>query len=284
MEWWNYFFQKFWYQLEPDISKAATQSINGLLEQFKPSFISSLVLSEFTLGSQAPVIRAVKAFPRVAGDDRAQLMFHVEFQPLTYEDLIAERVRQEKVKMSLNSQTGDYGGFTKDMQNSKITLMAYVGAGTAKIGVPVELKNLAIEGQFIVRFKFGAQSPYISNISTWFPDEYGPPQIDFELIPLKAGNILDVGMLSGAIYGAVNAATRGALTYPGVKVDLTSMMAPPTDSAEWAAGVLRYTMISAKELPNVDMFSGHSDPYARALLGVTGAEKELSRTRVIKDK
>jgi Ca2+-dependent lipid-binding protein len=71
MEWWNYFFQKFWYQLEPDISKAAIQSVNGLLEQYKPSFISSLILSEFTLGTQAPVIRAVKAFPRVSGDDRA---------------------------------------------------------------------------------------------------------------------------------------------------------------------------------------------------------------------
>ncbi|KAI9029290.1 hypothetical protein DFJ74DRAFT_479625 [Hyaloraphidium curvatum] len=284
MDWFNYFFQKFWYQLEPDISKTAIQAVNTQLEAFKPSFISSLVLSEFTLGSQPPVIKAVKSFPRVSGDDRAQVMFHVEWTPLTQEDLIAERVRQERIRSAIKTQAEqDGGGFSKDMQNSKIVLMAYVGAGAAKVGVPVELKNVALEGQFIVRFKFGPQVPYIQTVNAWFPDEYGPPAIDFELQPLKSVNVLDVPLLSGAIQNAIKGTLESMLKYPGYKVDLTGLAAPPTDAAEWAAGVLRMTIISARNLPNVDMFSGASDPYCKILMGVTGAEKVLGQTRIIKD-
>jgi len=92
-----------------------------------------------------------------------------------------------------------------------------------------------------------------------------------------------VPMLSATLYSAISAAMTSALKYPGIKVDLSSMSAPATESNDWAAGVLRFTVISAKELPNVDMFSGASDPYVRTLMGVTGAEKEVARTRIIKD-
>lgn len=244
--------------------------------------VSALVLSEFTLGSQAPVIRAAKAFPRVFGDDRAQLMFHVTFTPLEEEDMIAERVRQSKNKLRVDAQKDDYGHFSKDLENSKITLTAYLNMGT-KVGVPIELKNLAMEGQFIIRFKFMSAMPYVSDVQVWFPDEFGPPSVDFQLQPLKSVDVLNVPGLNSIIDSAIRDGVKGALQYPGIKQDLSAMAAPPAESGEWAAGVLRFTVISAKDLPNMDTFSGASDPYAKALMGLTGAERELARTRVIKD-
>lgn len=60
--------QRFWTSFEPTLSASIVESVNSVLEASTPGFIQSIRLTEFTLGSEAPVILGAQAFPQTDSD------------------------------------------------------------------------------------------------------------------------------------------------------------------------------------------------------------------------
>jgi hypothetical protein len=283
VDWWNIWFSKFWMEYEPSLSKSLATSINNVLTGSKPGFVQSWFLSEFTLGTQAPSIVGVKTYPQVQTDDVCMLLFHIVFLPMDYEDLQAEQAYLRRKRLAARKDPTAVLGAAHDLKNSKMVLKCYFGLGKMRVPVPIELKDVGFEGQFIVRFKFGPTWPHIQVMNVWFPEEYGPPQLDFSLKPLKGLDVYDIPGLKGFINSLVESQSRKFLQFPGY----TYSFAQGPDQAALAnlsAGVLRISIYQARGLPNVDTLQGVSDPFVEVKLGTTGAQKVVMITRVVKDK
>lgn len=69
MDWCNYFLEKFWYYLEPSISQIVCDQANPILAGLPiPSFVTSVWLDSFSLGTKPPRIDCVKTLIGTAPD------------------------------------------------------------------------------------------------------------------------------------------------------------------------------------------------------------------------
>jgi len=55
---------KFWLIYEPVLSATVVQTVDGILVDQTPAFLDSIRLTTFTLGTKAPRVESVKAFPK----------------------------------------------------------------------------------------------------------------------------------------------------------------------------------------------------------------------------
>jgi len=283
VDWWNIWFSKFWMEYEPSLSQSLGTSINNVLTGSKPSFVQSWFLSEFTLGTQAPNIVGVKTYPQVQTDDVCMLLFHIVFMPMDYEDMQAEQAYLRRKRLAARKDPTEVLGAAHDLKNSKMVLKCFFGVGKLRVPVPIELKDVGFEGQFIFRFKFGPTWPHIQVMNVWFPEEYGPPQLDFSLKPLKGLDVYDIPGLKGFINNLVDSQARQFLQFPGYTYSFEQ--GPSQEQlANLSAGVLRVCIYQARGLPNVDTLQGVSDPFVEVKLGTTGAQKTVMVTRVVKDR
>lgn len=67
-EWLNFIIERLWNVLEPIISIKATEKINAVLLDSCPTFLDSLMLTEFTLGSSSPNIVTARVHPQTQPD------------------------------------------------------------------------------------------------------------------------------------------------------------------------------------------------------------------------
>jgi Ca2+-dependent lipid-binding protein len=68
LEWLNCFLQKFWLIFEPVLSAQVIGQVDTLLSENTPSFLDSIRMSSFTLGTKAPRIDGVKSYPKTSPD------------------------------------------------------------------------------------------------------------------------------------------------------------------------------------------------------------------------
>lgn len=75
-EWINLILERFWAVLEPVLSQKVIEKVNVVLHQNKPGFLDSLVLKEFTLGSNAPCVLGARSYPQTLPNVIVQ-QFHI---------------------------------------------------------------------------------------------------------------------------------------------------------------------------------------------------------------
>jgi hypothetical protein len=59
---------KFWLIYEPVLSATVVQTVDSILVDQTPAFLDSIRLTTFTLGTKAPRVESVKAFPKTDPD------------------------------------------------------------------------------------------------------------------------------------------------------------------------------------------------------------------------
>lgn len=59
---------KFWLIYEPVLSASVVQTVDSILVDQTPAFLDSIRLTTFTLGTKAPRVESVKAFPKTDPD------------------------------------------------------------------------------------------------------------------------------------------------------------------------------------------------------------------------
>ncbi|CAJ0651989.1 14937_t:CDS:2, partial [Entrophospora sp. SA101] len=257
-EWINEFLHRFWMIYEPVLSATIVQIADGILLSSTPSFLDSIRLTTFTLGSKAPIIESVKSYPN-AEDDIVIMDWRVSFVP----NDIANMTRAQLIKKV----------------NPKIILTIRVGRGMVGAGLPVLLEDISFSGLMRIKLKLMNTFPHVKTIGLSFLEE---PKIDYVLKPIGGEtfgfDIANIPGLSDFIRNQIHANLRPMMYDPNVFVlDAESLVGGYP--IETAIGVLELKIISAKKLRNVERF-GTSDPYVK--LTILG-QAELGRTKVIDD-
>ncbi|ORZ23286.1 C2 domain-containing protein [Absidia repens] len=257
-DWINNFMNRFWLIYEPGLSAQIISTADAILIESTPSFLDSIRLSTFTLGTKAPRIEGIKTYPRTE-PNVVCMDWKVSFVPNDTSDL-TKRDMDAKI-------------------NPKITLTVRVGKGMLGAGMPILLEDLSFTGNMRLKFKFYNEFPHIKTVEASFLEV---PEIDYSLKPVGGETFgFDINMIPGLepfIKEQIHA-TLGPMMYaPNVyTVDLTGNVASLDD----ANGVAAITLYSGSNLKAADFF-GSLDPYVSFHVGNIH-NAAISETKSIED-
>ncbi|KXX80143.1 Tricalbin-3 [Madurella mycetomatis] len=259
VEWINSFLVKFWPIYQPVLAQTVVNSVDQVLSSATPSFLDSLKLKTFTLGSKPPRMEHVKTYPK-AEDDIVIMDWMFSFTPNDTADMTA---RQLKNKI-----------------NPKVVLEIRVGKAMVSKGLDVIVEDMAFTGLMRLKIKLQIPFPHVEKIEMSFLDR---PTIDYVCKPLGGETFgFDINFVPGLesfimeqIHGTLGPMMYAPNVFP---IEVAKMLAgTPVDQA---IGVVAVTLHGAQGLKNSDKFSGTPDPYAVVSLN---RRQPLAQTKVIKE-
>ncbi|KAF7731921.1 hypothetical protein EC973_007752 [Apophysomyces ossiformis] len=260
--WINHFLSRFWLIYEPVLSAQIIGTADAILIESTPSFLDSIRLSTFTLGTKAPRIDGIKTYPRTE-PNVVCMDWKLSFIPNDVLDL-SQRDLQSKV-------------------NPKIVLTIRVGKGMLGAGMPVLLEDIAFSGTLRLKFRLFNEFPHVKTVEASFLEK---PHFDYSLKPVGGETFgFDINNIPGLqtfVQEQVHA-TLGPMMYaPNVyTVDVAGIMAGTIADLDSANGVLALTIYSGSNLKGSDMF-GTLDPYVTFHIGDV-RNPELGRTSAHED-
>ncbi|GES95782.1 C2 domain-containing protein [Rhizophagus clarus] len=257
-EWINEFLRRFWLIYEPVLSATIVKTADGIMEASKPSFLDSIRLTTFTLGSKPVTIESIKSYPK-SDDDVVVMDWKISYIP----NDTANMTRSQLVRKV----------------NPKIVLTIRLGKGMVGAGVPILLEDMSFSGLIRVKLKLINTFPHVKTVDISFLEE---PKLDYVLKPIGGEtfgfDIANLPGLSTFILDQVHATLRPMMYAPNVYT-LDAEQLVGGYPIETAIGVLKLTIFNAKGLRNAERF-GTSDPYVKVKVH---GNIELARTKVIDD-
>ncbi|CAO0794357.1 unnamed protein product [Mucor circinelloides] len=259
--WMNHFLDRFWLIFEPALSAQIIGQVDAILAENTPSFLDSIRMSSFTLGTKAPSVDGIKVYPGTA-PDVVCMDWKLSFIPNDVLDLTA-REAQQKV-------------------NPKIVLTIRVGKGMIGAGMPVLLEDIAFSGHLRIKLKLFNEMPHVKSVELSFLEK---PHFDYVLKPVGGDTLgFDINNIPGLesfIKDQVHSNLGPMMYAPNVfTLDVAAMMEGGND-LDTANGVLAVTIYSASNLKPNDLF-GSLDPYCSFRVGNVH-NPELARTTAIEN-
>ncbi|KAF9635988.1 putative membrane bound c2 domain protein [Lasiodiplodia theobromae] len=264
LEWINSFLVKFWPIYAPVLCSTIVASVDQVLSTSCPTFLESLRMKLFVLGTKPPRMEHVKTYPK-AQDDIVLMDWKFSFTPNDVSDLTARQI--------------------KNKQNPKVVLEIRVGKGVVSKGLDVIVEDMAFSGIMRLKVKLQIPFPHIEKVEFCFLER---PTIDYVCKPLGGDTFgFDINFIPGLetfIQEQIHANLGPMMYAPNVfPIEIAKMLAGnPVDQA---IGVLQITFHGAQGLKNPDKFSGTPDPYAtvsinnREVLGKTKTVFENANPR-----
>ncbi|KAG5976940.1 hypothetical protein E4U55_007136 [Claviceps digitariae] len=259
LEWINSFMVKFWPIYQPVLAQTIINSVDQVLSSATPSFLDSLKLKTFTLGSKPPRMEHVKTYPKTE-DDIVMMDWKFSFTPNDTADLTARQVTNKI--------------------NPKVVLEIRIGKAMISKGLDVIVEDMSFSGIMRLKIKLQIPFPHVEKIEMCFLER---PTIDYVCKPLGGDNFgFDINFIPGLesfILEQIHGNLAPMMYSPNVfPIELAKMLAgTPVDQA---IGVLALTLHGAQGLKNSDNFGGSVDPYASISFS---RRQELARTKTIDD-
>jgi Ca2+-dependent lipid-binding protein len=192
-EWLNHIVKKFWEVAEPATSAQIYQQVNTELLKISPPFLTSLKLTEFTLGSRPPFIHDI-SYMNVEGNTIV-LELSLGFVPL-----------------ETTKDAADYFLSERTNWNSKIQLKARVGTSRGVgISLPVLVKELYLSARARIAINLFSKNTFVKDVEVCLMD---PPEFDFKIVPLKTVDIMDVPGLSKWIRNMISSTLAAMVVNP----------------------------------------------------------------------
>ncbi|KAI0022961.1 tricalbin [Xylariomycetidae sp. FL0641] len=259
LEWINSFLVKFWPIYQPVLAQTIINSVDQVLSSATPSFLDSLRLKTFTLGSKPPRMDHVKTYPK-AEDDTVLMDWKISFTPNDTADMTSRQV--------------------KNKINPKIVLEIRIGKAMVSKGLDVIVEDMAFSGIMRIKVKLQFPFPHIEKVEFCFLDR---PTIDYVCKPLGGETFgFDINFIPGLesfIQEQIHGNLAPMMYAPNVfPIEVAKMLAgSPVDQA---IGVIAITLHGAQGLKNPDNFSGNPDPYAVVTLN---KRAPLAQTKTVRD-
>lgn len=259
VEWINSFLVKFWPIYQPVLAQIVINSVDQVLSSATPSFLDSLRLKTFTLGSKPPRMDHVKTYPK-AEDDTILMDWKFSFTPNDTEDMTYRQIRNKI--------------------NPKVVLEIRVGKAMISKGLDVIVEDMSFSGLMRLKIKLQFPFPHIEKIEMCFLER---PEIDYKCKPLGGETFgFDINFIPGLesfIQEQIHGNLAPMMYAPNVfPIEVAKMLAgSPVDQA---IGVVAVTIHGAQGLKNPDNFAGNPDPYAVVTLN---KRAPLAQTKVVKD-
>ncbi|KAF4984077.1 hypothetical protein FZEAL_656 [Fusarium zealandicum] len=259
LEWINSFLFKFWPIYQPILAQTIINSVDQVLSSATPSFLDSLKLKTFTLGTKPPRMEHVKTYPKTE-DDVVMMDWKFSFTPNDTADMTRRQV-ENKI-------------------NPKIVLEIRIGKAMISKGLDVIVEDMSFSGIMRLKIKLQIPFPHIDRVEMCFLER---PTIDYVCKPLGGDSFgFDINFIPGLegfileqIHGNLAPMMYAPKVFP---IEVAKMLAgTPVDQA---VGVIAVTLHGAHGLKNSDNFGGTIDPYVSLSLN---RRQELARTKVIND-
>lgn len=245
------------FSYEPVLSQTIVASVDAVLASSTPSFLESIRLTTFTLGTKAPRIDYVRTFPKTP-EDTVIMDWALSFTPNDLQD-ITPRQAAKRV-------------------NPKIVLTIRVGKGAVGKNLPILLEDMSFAGRMRIKLKLMTNFPHVQTVELSFIDK---PTFDYVLKPLGGETFgFDINNIPGLapfIRDQVHANLGPMMYDPNVfTIDLQALLSgTPLDSA---VGVLKVTVTDARGIKAVKFGGGAPDPYVSLALG---AKPPIAKTQTI---
>ncbi|RYP42912.1 hypothetical protein DL770_011954 [Monosporascus sp. CRB-9-2] len=259
LEWVNSFLVKFWPIYQPVLAQTVINSVDQVLSSATPSFLDSLKLKTFTLGSKPPRMDHVKTYPK-SEDDTVVMDWKFSFTPNDTADMTARQI--------------------KNKINPKVVLEIRIGKAMISKGLDVIVEDMSFSGIMRLKIKLQIPFPHVEKIEMCFLER---PEIDYVCKPLGGDMFgFDINFIPGLesfileqIHGNLAPMMYAPHVFP---IEVAKMLAgSPVDRA---LGVVAVTIHRAAGLKNTDNFSGNPDPYAVVTLN---RRAPLAQTKVVND-
>ncbi|KAI0533871.1 C2 domain-containing protein [Xylaria digitata] len=259
LEWINSFLVKFWPIYQPVLAQTVINAVDQVLSSATPSFLDSLKLKTFTLGTKPPRMDHVKTYPR-AEDDTVIMDWKFSFTPNDTADMTSRQV--------------------KNKINPKVVLEIRIGKAMISKGLDVIVEDMAFSGIMRLKIKLQFPFPHIEKVEMCFLER---PTIDYVCKPLGGDTFgFDINFIPGLehfIQEQIHGNLAPMMYAPNVfPIEVAKLLAgSPVDQA---IGVIAVTVHGAHGLKNSDKFSGNPDPYAVLTLN---KRAPLTRTKTVHD-
>ncbi len=259
LEWINSFLVKFWPIYQPVLAQTVINSVDQVLSSATPSFLDSLKLKTFTLGSKPPRMEHVKTYPKTE-DDTVVMDWKFSFTPKDRADMTSRQI--------------------KNQVNPKVVLEIRIGKAMISKGLDVIVEDMTFSGIMRLKIKLQIPFPHIEKVEMCFLER---PTIDYVCKPLGGDAFgFDINFIPGLesfiqeqIHGNLAPMMYAPHVFP---IEVAKMLAgSPVDQA---IGVVAVTIHRAQGLKNTDNFAGNPDPYAVVTLN---RRAPLARTKAVKD-
>ncbi|KAL6931111.1 uncharacterized protein HGUI_03249 [Hanseniaspora guilliermondii] len=172
INWLNQFLAKFWVIYMPVLSQQVKDAVNPTLEDVTPGYgIDALTLDEFTLGTKAPTIDAIKSYTK-KGKDIIEMDWKISFTPNDTSNMTSNEIKRKV--------------------NPKIALGITVGKSFVSKSLPVLVENINVSAHAKVTIHLSENFPNIKMVSISLLDHLF---IDFALKPV-GGDTLGLDIMS----------------------------------------------------------------------------------------
>ncbi|POS83696.1 hypothetical protein EPUL_005364 [Erysiphe pulchra] len=259
LEWINSFLVKFWPIFQPVFAETVINSVDQVLSTSTPTFMDSLRMKTFTLGSKPPRMEHVKTYPK-AEDDIILMDWKFSFNPMDRTDMTSKQI--------------------KNQVNPKVILEIRIGKALISKGLDVIVEDMAFSGLLRFKIKLQIPFPHVEKIEVSLLEK---PHIDYVCKPLGGETLgFDINFIPGLesfILDQIHANLGPMMYAPNVfPIEVAQMLSgSPIDQA---IGVLAITIHGAQGLRNPDKFAGTIDPYVVVSFNCGLA---LGQTKVIKE-
>jgi len=196
VEWMNHITNRFWNVAEQEVSSIIFNEVNNILETAIPTKALSIRLSEITLGTRPPVVERISFLEKS-------------------EDCIVLEIAANFIPVQASEEILSYFKKQRNHWNTYIELTVVLGNF---IKIPILVKNFTFSGIFKIKIGLTKKIPFASSFSLSMLET---PVIDFELLPLKAVDMLDLPYVGSLLNGVINSQVKNLLLDPkSIDIDL----------------------------------------------------------------
>lgn len=200
VEWMNHAASKFWEVSEQGISSIIFNEVNNALKKISAKPGLNLKLSEITLGTRPPVVERISFLENA--EDKIVLEFAINFIPVQASEEVLSYFKRERAHW-----------------NTYIELSVVLGN---LIEIPILVKNFTFSGIFKTELDLTRKIPFAKRVSISLLEM---PTIDFQLIPLKSVDMLDLPYIGGLLNTLIEKSVTSFLLDPNaINVDLEQMI------------------------------------------------------------
>ncbi|KAL7751054.1 hypothetical protein RI367_003634 [Sorochytrium milnesiophthora] len=241
-----------WTLLDPNVIQSLIDTVEDSLQENLPSFLNSIGVVDFHLGTNAPTIANVFA-NKSNQDDSMFLEFDIAVPSM-------------------------HIGQTQTSSNPKVVLeMVIAKKILPQLTARIVIDNITLRGRLMMHIEFTGEAPFMQTAYIAFQR---PPQIDFSIKPMGALDLMTLPGLSEFVMSSINSAIGDMMVVPNwFKLDLSKMLTGDDTVNSMYQSLM---VVHFQRLVLTGQGTGKLNPYL-TIAPETG-ERILARTRSFKQR
>ncbi|KAI7852946.1 hypothetical protein BDC45DRAFT_484442 [Circinella umbellata] len=256
VEWMNYFLEKIWRSIDPNVFVIVEDILEDTLESLAPAVIKTVKVTDLDIGVHAPRISQIRIFPPMPGQPDEAMFGEAAF--------IFQSSPTGMSSSALNKSTSTPPG---------IGVRFKTGLKT-----PIDIKAQLVKVRGKLRFKIltSPDMPFVSKVTISFVDV---PIVETNVMPIsKHMNVMKLPMMQSLVNEAVKLGFAGLVDPKSMTLDIKELIGAATQDTS-AIGVVKVEVRQARRNATLDL-KDMKDAYATISIS-SQEDKSTTSTRVL---